>query len=516
MTLSALKSIKSQLIFLLSISAMVAIGLSTAAIFIYTYQTNKTQSVKSSYLLTSILAENLPASIVFDDTQSAENILNSLKTDPSVSGAYIFKNDQQVFAAYNKEGIDTATVSDKVSEIIQANDQNKPIEFIDTQLIITSSPIYLQGEPIANLVIASDTARLNKIIRDQFFTMQAVAFIVLIFIVFWAIRLQKRFTNPIFSLKTKMDVVTKKQDFSVTIAEKREDEFQSLFDGFNIMIATINQQTNDLNKAKQEIEESHKHTRDSIEYASLIQQALVPENELFSKYFTDFFTYWRPKDVVGGDIYFFEELRNDDECLLFVIDCTGHGVPGAFVTMLVKAIERQIVSNIVYNPSEEVSPSKILSIFNRSMKHLLKQENEDSISNAGFDGAIIYVNKKQNILKYAGSNTPLFYFEDNKINTIKGDKHSIGYKKSDRDFVFKEEIIEIKPDTCFYLTTDGYLDQNGGEKGFPFGKKRFSKLIEEHHHLAFEEQKQILIAELANYQQQEDRNDDVTVIGFKF
>ena len=516
MTLSALKSIKSQLIFLLSISAMVAIGLSTAAIFIYTYQTNKTQTVKSSYLLTSILAENLPASIVFDDTQSAENILNSLKSDPSVNGAYIFNNDQSLFAQYLKEGVDAMHVSQKVKDVIYTSDTSQAIEYIDTGLIITSSPIYVQGMPIASLVIASDTQRLNKVIKDQFFTMQAVAFFVLIFIVFWAIRLQRRFTDPIFNLKTKMDVVTKEHDFSVTILEQRKDEFQSLFDGFNIMIATINQQTIELNKAKQEIEESHKHTRDSIEYAALIQQALIPEANLFPKYFSDSFALWTPKDVVGGDIYFFEELRHEDECLLFVIDCTGHGVPGAFVTMLVKAIERQIVSNILYNPDEVVSPAKLLSIFNRSMKHLLKQENEDSISNAGFDGAIIYINKNEKQLKYAGSNTPLFCIENNQLKTIKGDKHSIGYKKSDRDFVYKDEIVSIEPDTCFYLTTDGYVDQNGGEKGFPFGKRRFSKLLEENYRLPFEEQKIILLSELLAYQKNEDRNDDVTVIGFKF
>ncbi len=180
MNFTCLKSIKYQLIFLLSVSAMVAIGLSTAAIFIYTYETNKIQSVKSSYILTSVLAENLQAPIVFDDKQSAENILNSLKSDSSVNGAYIFNNDQSLFAKYLKQDADDALVSQKVNEIIQINGINEPIEYINTGLIITSSPVYAQGKPIANLVIASDTERLNDTIKEQLITMLIVAFLVLI------------------------------------------------------------------------------------------------------------------------------------------------------------------------------------------------------------------------------------------------------------------------------------------------------------------------------------------------
>ncbi|MGB5868201.1 MAG: transporter substrate-binding domain-containing protein, partial [Arcobacteraceae bacterium] len=265
---------------------------------------------------------------------------------------------------------------------------------------------------------------------------------------------------------------------------------------------------------QKEIQLIHKHTRESIEYASLIQHSLIPSNDLFRKYFNDYLTIWHPKDVVGGDIYLFEELRDDNECILMVIDCTGHGVPGAFVTMLVKAIERQITSNII-NSDEVVSPAKILQIFNKSMKHLLKQEDEHSISNAGFDGGIIYYNKKDKIIKFAGAETPLFYLEDGELKTIKGSRHSVGYKKSDANFEFKEHTIEVKEGMQFYLTTDGYLDQNGGDKGFPFGKKRFSKILEENYGLPFADQQELLLYDMQDYQGNEERNDDVTIVGIK-
>ncbi len=271
----------------------------------------------------------------------------------------------------------------------------------------------------------------------------------------------------------------------------------------------------EMENAKQEVELVHKHTKESIEYASLIQSALIPDNKSFKSYFSDYLTIWQPKDIVGGDIYLFEELRSKDECLLMVIDCTGHGVPGAFVTMLVKAIERQIIAKINNDLTIDVSPAWILSYFNRKMKILLKQESTNSLSNAGFDGGIIYFNKKEKTLKFSGAETPLFYMENDELKTIKGSRHSVGYKKSDPNFTFEEHTIKVKNGMQFYCTTDGYLDQNGGKKGFPFGKKRFTTLIIEQHIKAMENQQEILLNTLADYQADEDRSDDVTVIGFK-
>ena len=293
--------------------------------------------------------------------------------------------------------------------------------------------------------------------------------------------------------------------FSVTAAEISGDKV--------IKFAVFTNIT-EIENAKIEIEMIHKHTRESIEYASLIQKALIPDNRLFKNYFQDYFTLWQPRDTVGGDIYLFEELRDKDECLLMVIDCTGHGVPGAFVSMLVKAIERQIVAKINYS-NEIVSPAKILTIFNQNMKQLLKQENLEGASNAGFDGGVLYYNKKDNIIKYAGAETPLFIVEDEKLSIIKGDRYSVGYKKCALDYEYKEHRIELKEGMQFYLTTDGYLDQNGGEKSFPFGKKRFQKLVVNYHKKSMSEQKALLLNAFKEYKNDEEINDDITIIGVK-
>ncbi len=281
----------------------------------------------------------------------------------------------------------------------------------------------------------------------------------------------------------------------------------------------VEQRTKDLEETKKEVEAIHKHTRDSIEYASLIQGALIPKTNLLEPFFKDYFVTWTPKDTVGGDIWLFNELRDKDECLLFFIDCTGHGVPGAFVTMIVKSIEREIVAKLKKHPEFDISPAIIMGYFNRTMKTLLRQETKDSLSNAGFDGGIIYYNRKTQILKFAGAETPLFYtMPDGEFKTVKGNRYSVGYKKCDMDYKYKETIINVQEGMKFYCTTDGYLDQNGGEKGFPFGKKRFGNIIKNNLDSSMADLQSLFMLEMMDWESQipnNDRNDDMTLICFE-
>lgn len=280
------------------------------------------------------------------------------------------------------------------------------------------------------------------------------------------------------------------------------------------MVTDITKQKN----AEAEVRAIQKNTRDSIEYASLIQSALIPDNKLFTEYFNDYFVIWEPKDTVGGDIYLFETLRDENECLLMYIDCTGHGVPGAFVTMLIKAVERQIITEIINTPDMNVSTASIMSYFNKTLKMLLKQESINSISNSGFDGGIIYYNKKDKILKFSGAHTALNYKDiNNDFQTIKGDRYSVGYKRCDSNYQYKETILAVEDGMKFYCTTDGYLDQNGGNKNFPFGKTRFKNIVEEFSNESMSDQKEVFLYKMDEYENMEknnDRNDDITVIGF--
>jgi len=275
----------------------------------------------------------------------------------------------------------------------------------------------------------------------------------------------------------------------------------------------------EIKNSKKQIQEIHEHVRDSIEYASLIQNALISGHDIMKPYFKDHFVTWSPKDTVGGDIWLFNELRHEDECLLFVIDCTGHGVPGAFVTMIIKAIEREIITDLKKHPEFDISPAIIMSNFNKIMKKLLRQEHCNNSLHVGFDGGIIYYNKQTQIVKFAGANTPLFIKRaDKELEIIKGNRYSVGYQSCDTDYNYQESTIEVEDGMKFYCTTDGYIDQNGGEKDLPFGKKRFINIIDKHHHKPMKEFQKILNDEMSEYENMIEnniRNDDMTIIGFE-
>ena len=267
-------------------------------------------------------------------------------------------------------------------------------------------------------------------------------------------------------------------------------------------------------EAEEELLEAHNQIHKSIEFSSMIQRALIPEFNAFKSFFSEHFTIWKPRDTVGGDIYFFETLRHKDEAILMVVDCTGHGVPGAFVSMLVKAIERNVIGYIKKS-DEVVSPANLLGVLNRSMKHLLKQHDKSAESNAGFDAGILYINKKDKLIRYAGAEIALYYTEDNLIKMIKGDRQSIGYRTSQGDYLFKDHEFNYEEGTSLYITTDGYIDQNGGAKGFPFGKKKFKQILHENNSLNLSELETVLLTELRTYQAENEANDDITVVGVR-
>ena len=254
-------------------------------------------------------------------------------------------------------------------------------------------------------------------------------------------------------------------------------------------------------------------TKESIRYAALIQQAILPPEETFKKAFKDYFIIWEPKDVLGGDIYFLDEIR-DGEYLLMLIDCTGHGVHGALMTMLVKAIQIQIIYELSHS-DKEISTSKMLSKFNKSIKAILKQYDKYSSSNAGFDGAVIYYDKKKNIIKFSSANLPMFFLKENNVEVIRGDRRSVGDVFTPVDYKFKEYEMKLENELKLYLTTDGFLDQIGGKKELPFGKERFKKLILKYNNLEFKIQKEIFLEELKKYQNDQPRIDDIAVIGIK-
>ena len=207
------------------------------------------------------------------------------------------------------------------------------------------------------------------------------------------------------------------------------------------------------------------------------------------------------------------ELDSGSEILIMVIDGAGHGVPGAFVTMLVKAIENQIVGSIKVGTLEP-SPAKILEYFNKTIKIMLKQE-KGSTSNAGFDGGVLYYNKKNNICKYAGAKTPLYIINGKKLDIIKSDRKNVGFIRTKIDQKYTEYDIEIKEGTQLYLCTDGIIDQEGKDDS-RYGKTKFEDLILDNFEKPMCEQKDLMHKSFEDFKSKFEQSDDVTVVGLRF
>jgi len=255
------------------------------------------------------------------------------------------------------------------------------------------------------------------------------------------------------------------------------------------------------------IEVANKMVMESIRYAKSIQASLLPDLTKIKTYLPNSFFIWQPRDIVGGDIFYVESY--DDGLMIAVMDCTGHGVPGAFMTMIAATSLRRIVTD--ENCHE---PAEILKRLNLMVKISLQQDTKHVTSDDGLDAAICWI--KPSNLTFAGAKLPLYYIQGDKLTTIKGDKQSLGYKKSQLDFVFTSHTIEIEKGMSIYLATDGFIDQLGGSKRFPYGRKRFENLLLENCQKSFEEQSQTLRQAFDDYKGDNDRQDDVTVVGFGF
>ncbi|MGM0623926.1 MAG: response regulator [Campylobacterota bacterium] len=293
-------------------------------------------------------------------------------------------------------------------------------------------------------------------------------------------------------------------------------------DGYIVKPLELNQFLNILQKVvrKYQLEATEKETAllyerigESIKFASAIQHSLIPSSDEFNAFFKDHFQIWEPRDMVGGDFYFFTRL-NDDDCLIMLIDCTGHGVHGAFLTMLCEVIYRQLVSKLKNKHSHKISPAKILMHFNYALIDVLSKDGSDAMEGKGFDGQVVHISYKHKKIKFAGARNPLYYSDGEEIACLKGDNKSIGYN-IEPGFKFTQSVVDMSEGMKLYIATDGFWDQMGGKKNLPFGKRRFKKLLEQNFHKPMQQQKKLYQGALQQYENEGSmkRIDDIAFLG---
>ncbi|SCA56582.1 membrane hypothetical protein [Candidatus Terasakiella magnetica] len=246
----------------------------------------------------------------------------------------------------------------------------------------------------------------------------------------------------------------------------------------------------------------------SIDYASNIQKAILPNDAFLKEDLKDHFVIWEPRDVVGGDLYWYR--RCEGGFILVLADCTGHGVPGAFMTMLATgALDRAL------REQKNGDPAILLSYMHRSIQYSLGQDQKDGASDDGLELGICKIEADTGDLTFAGARFSLFKVTEQECEEIKGDKKGIGYRGIASDQTFTNQPVVTDIDATFVMTSDGITDQIGGERRRGFGKKRLKKLLLSAQGYKLEKQKGLILDAFNEHQGDEQRRDDVSMIGFK-
>jgi len=284
--------------------------------------------------------------------------------------------------------------------------------------------------------------------------------------------------------------------------EQKNEEIQTQRDEIEAQRDTATQQRDQIAKQNRIITES-------IEYASRIQSAVLPQEQTIQQFFPDYFIYYQPKNIVSGDFYWISQI--DGKVIIAAADCTGHGVPGAFMSMLGVAFLNEIV-----NQSKIVRPDQILNQLRSKVIDALHQSAKKRGARDGMDISLSMIDKKTNQMHFSGAYNPLYLIRDNSIQEIKADRMPIGVHSVYQDTPFSVDTIQLQEGDRLYLFSDGYFDQFGGEKGNKFSKKAFKNVLLEIHEEAMNSQKKILDQKLTAWKGSRPQIDDIMVMGFYY
>ncbi|HLO67682.1 MAG TPA: SpoIIE family protein phosphatase [Holophaga sp.] len=303
--------------------------------------------------------------------------------------------------------------------------------------------------------------------------------------------------------------------FEVALPVERDDELGQLTAAFNHMAGTVRDVTGNLERLVEartaELARSRAQILDSVAYARLIQDRTLPTPEAIGAALPDHCLLARPRDLVGGD---FHALRREGGALLLGVgDCTGHGVPGAFMSMAASAALDQVAAR-----EGTSDPARLLVGMNQALKALLHQEaaeGADRTMDNGLDLGLLRLEGGRGL--FAGARIPLWVLrpQEAEVEVVPADPHSLGYRRSRPDYPFQARAVDLPPGTSVFLFSDGLLDQNGGRHGFGFGRRRLARILVEVRDLPMAAQGAALERALADYMGPKPQRDDITFLGFR-
>jgi len=268
-------------------------------------------------------------------------------------------------------------------------------------------------------------------------------------------------------------------------------------------------QKEEIVRQQAKVKEVFEELTDSIKTAQRIQQSFLPPDEEIKKYLPDHFVLYLPKDIVSGDFYWLHVKY--DKIYIAAVDCTGHGVAGAFMSIIGGNLLKQIV---IENPTHNAG--EILQQLSAELISTLHQDSGKESSNDGsMDMSLCIIDIDENLIHFAGANNPLYIIRNAEIVQIQCDKRSIGLQKNAKPFTFSNTVLEIQPTDKYYLFSDGFASQFGGENGEQKLKfTRFRELLLKTAELTFAQQKTTIHRELKAWQGITEQTDDIMLLGF--
>lgn len=276
----------------------------------------------------------------------------------------------------------------------------------------------------------------------------------------------------------------------------------------NLLEQKVMTRTIEIVRQKEIIEAKNRDITDSIKYAKKIQDAVLPLTDSLRNVIPKSFIFFKPRDIVSGDFYWFNEINN--KIIVAAVDCTGHGVPGALMSMIGNSLLKEIIVH-----EGITNPQVILKFLNREIQTILKQRYDDYSDHDGMDIALIEIDKESGKVNFAGALRPLYLVRNNVLTVIKGAPYSIG-GIGEQNKIYKNVELDIEVGDQLYMSTDGFVDQFGGEKGKKFMAKRFKDTLLSYAKEDMLIQAELLEKEFINWKKDEEQVDDVLVIGLQF
>jgi serine phosphatase RsbU (regulator of sigma subunit) len=307
--------------------------------------------------------------------------------------------------------------------------------------------------------------------------------------------------------KELIDTLRERETQLTILVEQRTSELQKAMLEIQSQKVILEKSYEEILLQKSEIEEKNEKIFESIRYAKNIQKSILPSRKKLYSAFPDSFVLYKPRDVVSGDFYWFQEIPNKiGVSIIAAVDCTGHGVPGALMSMIGNGLLNDIIQ-----VRQIIEPHKILAELHTGVNHFLNQERLNNRD--GMDISICRIDRNQNKIYFSGAMNSLYLVQDGELVEYKGDRKSIGGSTVEENLFFTEHEIPISSDTRIYIFSDGYIHQFSYKDHKKFSSKRFKDLLKKIYLKPMLEQKFLLEEAMFNWMGSQDQLDDMLVLG---